>query len=364
LPDTLVRRLKIVKSRLRVLLATAGGTIAALLFLEGAVRPLATASQPPLPDPRSDRLTAPVVTSRQIEDGIAALSYSIAGARLTGNATLPNAPVVVILGDSHVAAREVRDSETMGSWLERIARANGKPINVRQYGWRGASPPQYLVAARDVIDTWHPAHVVIVLGGDDVGADPLNRHFPRMRIATDGSVQILTGFGPTAAHRLKRHDSGGSSLVALTHARWEKVLQRAPRFVRYHFQTAADERGPTPSASEIARVPHAEVFALSRAFGPSLTLVYTAAIRATGGDAPDPEETRLLTACTELGVHCISTRAEMVARRRAGEVFRGFSTTSLGIGHMNAAGHRLVAEQIWHAIRWRLPPSTQQMADR
>jgi lysophospholipase L1-like esterase len=268
--------------------------------------------------------------------------------------------VVVILGDSHVAAREVRDSETMGSWLERIARANGKPINVRQYGWRGASPPQYLLAAPDVIATWHPAHVVIVLGGDDVGADPLNRHFPRMRLARDGSVEILTD--QSSSHSIAR--SSQSSLVALTRARWEKVLRRTPRFVRYHFVSTTDDRGPAPSARDVARVPRAEVLALSRAFGPSLTVVYTAAIRATGGSAPDPEETRLLAACGELRVHCISTRAEMLARRKAGEVFRGFPTTTIGIGHMNAAGHRLVAEEIWHEIRWRLPASAQQIADR
>jgi len=101
-------------------------------------------------------------------------------------------------------------------------------------------------------------------------------------------------------------------------------------------------------------VPGAEVRALAQAFGPSLTLVYTAAVRATGGAQPDPEEAHLLAACAELRVHCISTRAEMLARRRVGEVFRGFPTTTLGVGHMNAAGHRLVAEEIWHEIRWRL----------
>jgi hypothetical protein len=354
-----------VRQRVRVLLATAGGTIAALLFLEGAVRPLATGLQPPVPDPAADRLYAPAITNRQIEEGISSSTYSIAGARLTGNETVRNAPVVVILGDSHVAAREVSDRETMGSWLERIARANGKAINVRQYGWRGASPPQYLLASRDVIRTWHPVHVVIVLGGDDVGADPLNRHYPRMRIASDGSVQIVTD--PALSHApANRHStlSTQSSLASLSRARWEKVLQRTPRFVRYHLHSDVDDRGPAPPASEIARVPHAEVLALSRAFGDSLTIVYAASVRATGGKTPDPEETRLLAACQELGVHCVSTRAEMLARREAGEVFRGFSTTTLGIGHMNAAGHRLVAEEIWHEIRWRLPASTHQIADR
>jgi lysophospholipase L1-like esterase len=336
--------------------------IAALLFLEGAVRPLATASPPPVPDPKADRLSAPIVTQRQIEEGISTSSYSIAGARLTGNESIPNAPVVVILGDSHVAGREVGDRETMGSWLERIARANDKPINVRQYGWRGASPPQYLLSAKDVIDTWHPAHVVIVVGGDDVGADPLNRHYPRMRIAADGTVDIVTNPDRTVrSSQLVR--SSQSSLVALSRARFEKMLQRTPRFVRYHFQSDADDRGPTPADGEVAKVPRAEVLALSRAFGESLTIVYTAAIRATGGASPDPEEVRLLSACEELRVHCISTRAEMLARRNAGELFRGFSTTTLGIGHLNAAGHRLVAEEIWHEIRWRLP-ATKQIADR
>ena len=346
------------------MLVTAAGMIAALLLLEGAMRPLVTASLPPVPDPAADRFGGPVVTNRQVEEGISTSTYSAAGARLTGNETIPNAPVVVILGDSHVAGREVGDRETMGSWLERIARVNGQPLNVRQYGWRRASPPQYLVVARDVIARWHPVQVVVVLGGHDMGADPLNRHYPRMRLSPDGSVQIVTAPKRSAARTRRRISSGGSSLVALARERFQNVAQRAPRFVRTHFPGSTEERGPTPTPTELARVPSAEVRALAQAFGPSLTLVYTAAVRATGGAQPDPEEAHLLAACAELRVHCISTRAEMLARRRVGEVFRGFPTTTLGVGHMNAAGHRLVAEEIWHEIRWRLPAPSQQIANR
>ena len=80
----------------------------------------------------------------------------------------------------------------MGAWVERLARNDLQPVNVRQYGWRGASPPQYLLAAHDVLARWNPTQVVIVLDGDDLGADPLNRRFPRMRILADDSVEIVT----------------------------------------------------------------------------------------------------------------------------------------------------------------------------
>ena len=169
------------------------GIIAALAVLEVGLRPLATADLPPLARPAADSLGSPVVTSRQLEEGIAESHFSSAGARLTGNPTIPGAPLIVILGDSHVVAREVTDVETMGSWVERLARAENYSINVRQYGWRGASPPQYLMVARDVMSHWHPAQVVVVLDGDDLGPDPLNRRFPRMRIGKNDAVQLVRG---------------------------------------------------------------------------------------------------------------------------------------------------------------------------
>ena len=69
----------------------------------------------------------------------------------------------MILGDSYVVAQAVADQETMGSRLERLARAEGDLINVRQYGWIGASPARYLTVARAVRERWAPRNVFIVL---------------------------------------------------------------------------------------------------------------------------------------------------------------------------------------------------------
>src|ERR1043165_2764431 len=100
------------------LVASVLGVFAALVVLELGLRPLATADLPPLARPAADRLAAPVITSRQLEEGIAEAHFSSGGARLTGNTVVAGGPVIVILGDSHVMAREISDEQTMGAWVE------------------------------------------------------------------------------------------------------------------------------------------------------------------------------------------------------------------------------------------------------
>ena len=337
------------------------GVIAALAVLEVGLRPLATADLPPLARPAADSIGGPVITSRQLEEGIAESHFSRAGARLTGNPTIPGAPLVVILGDSHVVAREVSDSQTMGSWVERLARGDRYSLNVRQYGWRGASPPQYLMVARDVMSHWHPTQVVVVLDGDDLGPDPLNRKFPRMRIGKNDAVQLVRGPREDFAAATTHHRF---TLATLARIRWQRVVERAPRSLRPYLSTQTEANGTTPPPALIAEVPRAEVKALARAFGPNLLIVYTADVRAVGGEKTDPGEERLLAACTAQGVRCVSMRSMMLAARRAGYVVRGFSTTTLGVGHMNAMGHELVGREIWELLRPIIPQVTSQLAAR
>jgi hypothetical protein len=301
------------------------------------------------------------VTSRQLEEGIAESHYSAAGARLTGNATIPGAPSIVILGDSHVMAREITDSETMGSWIERLARRDHHPVNVRQYGWRGASPPQYLLVAPQVIARWHPEHIVIVLDGDDLGPDPLNRRFPRMRIGGADSLEIVNAPTGTASSQTSHHYSTLATLVRL---RALQILARAPKTVRFWLHSQTESRGPQPSAEMIAAVPRAEVKALARAFGRNVLIVYTADVRVVGGDKPDPGEIRLLVTCAQQRIRCISMRSLMLNARSHGRVSRGFSTTTLGVGHLNATGHELVGRAVWDVIRATGGRPTTQIAER
>jgi hypothetical protein len=350
-----------VKDRLRNHLAAFGGVLLAVSLLEISLRPIASADLPPIARPKADALDLPVVTSRQLEEGIAESHFSRAGARLTGNTVIAGSPVIVILGDSHVAAREVRDRETMGAWVERLARLNHYPVNVRQYGWRGASPPQYLVVARDVLDHWHPTDVVVIVDGDDLGPDPLNRLYPRMRITGDDSVEIVNAPPNLKTAKIHHHES---TLGTLFRIRWKLIVERAPKTLRYWLRDPVEARGPMPDSATLAEVPRAEVKALARAFGRRLLIVYTADVRATGGEKTDAGERRFLAACADLDVRCISMRREMLAARKKGLVVRGFSTTTLGVGHLNAMGHELVGRAIWNEIQRREAPSTSQIAQR
>lgn len=337
------------------------GVMAALLVLEVGLRPLATADVPPLARPSADTLDSPVITSRQLEEGIAEAHFSSAGARLTGNTTVAGGPAIVILGDSHVMAREIGDGQTMGAWVERLARSNRYFVNVRQYGWRGASPPQYLLVAQDVLHRWNPAQVVVVLDGDDLGADPLNRRFPRMRIGRDDSVEIVREPGDVSVAAPVHHHF---TLATLFRIRWRQVIERSPKSVRYWLHAPLEPRGPMPDRRMINAVPRVEVKALARAFGSRLLIVYTADVRATGGEKVDAGEQRLLDACAAQRVRCMSMRPLMLAARRNGLVVRGFSTTTLGVGHLNSMGHELVGRAIWAAIRREAPPNTSLVADR
>ena len=123
---------------------------------ELALRAFATPGIPPVPRITSDSFATPVIVHRQLEEGVATSHFSDAGARLTGNTPIQSGNTAIILGDSYVVAEQVEDDQTMGAGLERLARENGVPLDVRQYGWSGASPAQYLYVAPSIRGHWKP----------------------------------------------------------------------------------------------------------------------------------------------------------------------------------------------------------------
>ena len=324
---------------LGVAVAIAGWEVAARLFIGDA-------RLPPRPRVWCDSVASATVESRQSEEGIAVARYSSCGARLTGRSFDATLPTVVILGDSYVAAREVADGETMGARLAAIAADVGKPVNVRQYGWGGASPAQYVVASRDVVRRWNPRDVVVVLSDDDLGANAIAGMPPRLRLASGGYSIDSTGLTPDAETAPRLLAIGGA-----LERRWAMIIARSPALVRRAIGpleaapvTLLDER-------DIPEVPTAVVRALAEAYGRRLLLVYVADVRATGGEHETTAESRLLLACKSLRVRCVSTRDAMVSSRTAGTLVRGFSNTVAGLGHLNGAGHALVARIMWQHLQ-------------
>lgn len=341
--------------RVRSAASLVGGIACGLLALEAALRIVVSPGTPPRPVVERDRVPGPAITVRQISEGIATSRFSRGGARLTGAPVMDGGETILVLGDSYVRAIEVGDAETMGAWVERWARAAGRPVNVRQYGWAGSSPAQYAAVAPQLLGMWQPSAVVVKIGRDDLEADALAGRYPRLRIGADGRPAVDPG--PPGFEREPPWYFQHSALGTLAWQRTEKTLRTAPLPLRrwFHLEVPGDfarsRGGPRPAATELARVPSAVVRLLDEAYGPRLVLVYVAWVGLAGNEAPDPVERDFFTACSAHRVRCASTRAPMIEARARGTFGAGFATTTPGEGHLNPAGHRIAASVIWDQLR-------------
>jgi hypothetical protein len=317
---------------------------------EVLLRCVSSPNPPPLPHVQRDHGGGIVLTTREIEEGIAVAHFSQAGARLTGNPPIPGGPAAVIVGDSYVVAQAVADRETMGAQLERIARDASVPLNVRQYGWSGASPAQYLLSAREIRARWSAAPVIIELSDNDLDFNTLTVASPRVRVLPNGRLRVI-GKSASLAPEPQHH----SALVELARHRWYDLRLRAPNWVRRFDVARATIPAPVsespPDSLELASLPSAVVRALAQAYGDNLSLIYLAEVRLAGDDSSSDIERRFLDACRREAVRCASTRSAMLVARRSGVITRGTSTNAIGNGHLNAAGHAVVASVIWPLVR-------------
>jgi hypothetical protein len=339
--------------RVTIVLRVVAGLIGGTLVLELVLRVFATPGFVPVPRIAADSFGAPAVVHRQIEEGVAAARFTKFGARLTGNLPLRSRPPVVILGDSYVVAEQVEDGETMGAELERIARANGLPLDVRQYGWSGASPAQYLYVADEARHRWGPRRV-IELTDNDLDFNALMLASPRLRVDSTGAARIVGAPIDTSPLPPRK-----SVLVMLLRHRWENVRRRLPRFIRSPWRateatpdsSAAAPRESAPDSSELARTPAAVVGALAGAYGEALSLIYIATVSVDGDSVPSTIERQFLDACARHRVDCASTRDAMLASRALGHMSHGNGMSPLGNGHLNKWGHAAVANVMWDRLR-------------
>jgi hypothetical protein len=321
--------------------------------MELGLRPFLTAAGPPPPQIELDSLTEPLLVRKQYDEGVSVFRFSRGGARATGNLPMTNAPVVVILGDSYVVAEAVEDDETMGSRLERTARAAGMAINIRQYGWSGASPSRYLMVAGAVLHRWNPPDVIIVLSDNDLDFNALWNARPRLRVSRENLVEIVPPLPPDGPDRPVDRFALASAIRQRT---WEfgVYASRSPRIaVREAVTSGPHEPAALPDSVQLARLPGAVVRSLAARFGDRLSLLYLAQVGITGDDSVTTIERSLLNACQETHLRCASTRTAMLKARRTGIIAHGFSNTTPGNGHLNAAGHQIAGDAMWALLHAR-----------
>ena len=300
----------------------------------------------------------PVRTVRSYYEGLAVAHFEPDGLgqlgnRLTGNQALRGAPEGLIVGDSHVVAYSVRDQDTMGAVVERLSRASGQPLNIRQYGWPGANAGTFLAAADALLQARKPAWVAVVLNSYNIGVNALTSHDWRMEVASDYSIRLIHGPYPRrTAFRDRFVQWTGRSALAL--ALWRRAgAIWSRRALESGTASTILERHNSRLAEEAARVPRATVMALKKSYGTRLIIIYAPPVAV---DDVEPVETELRNVCAEQGVAFLSVqRALLQDRNEHQRLSRGFHNTAPGVGHFNAIGHQIIGEEIWRYLCARSP---------
>ncbi len=322
------------------------GVLFGFLVMEAALRPIATPGT-------AKGLNRPY-TVRQYEEGIATANFAADQRRLTGQSQLPGANNILLLGDSYVYAGNVEDDETMGGRLENKLRTGGKPVNVVQYGWAGASVPEYVAVAERLLRQWNPGRVVIVLNRADLGTDPISvSDTSEYRMVVDDQGKW------TMVHEPKRRNAlglGGLRSKLTDHSAVFNMLYG--RYIRLSRSKLIDwpwERKETKPAVErdprLAAVPRASVQALKQAFGSRLLIAFDTDSRGAEHQ-PDPgREALFQQACRDEGVECVCLAQPIrQGEERLQRYAHGFHNTAPRIGHYNTTGHALVADTLYDAL--------------
>jgi hypothetical protein len=299
-----------------------------------------------------------VRTNRNYTEGLSVAHFEADGLgelgnRLTGNPPLSGASEILIVGDSHVIAQAVRDEETMGAVIEDLSRAAGRPFNARQYGWASGNAPTFLAAAGPLLRSRNPVWVAVVLNAYNVNPQALTTSKNwRMELAPDDSIRLIDVRPPsrTGWWNTVRQWAGHSILAIVLWRRFGLIrnqLANEENFAKREIAKPRDARLP----EEAAHVERATVLGLKKAYGSRLLIVYTPSSLGAGYIPREPAETELLRLCAEESVACLSVRAALERDRSDhSRLSRGFHNTGPGVGHFNAAGHRVIGEEVWRYL--------------
>ena len=297
----------------------------------------------------------PIRTTRAYTEGVAEShfvpdGFGTYGHRMTGNPPVPGAPTVMILGDSHIVQDSVNDSETVGSAVERLSRAAGHPVNVKQYGWYDTAAPTYIAEAPELLKHTRATKVVAFLNFTDISAEVFNGWYWQVRLNPDGSYRLIDERPPKVEDLNKvtiRDLAGMSRLMIAGRRRLINVLDASK---------AAPKSEAVAAAPDVAAIANFTVRGLKEAYGDKLLIVFTPICDARCTDKPDAKESELLRACRAESAHCVSVREEMLRELRDNRrLTRGFYNTAPGKGHLNAVGLEASGRVIWNELARSLP---------
>lgn len=251
-------------------------------------------------------------------------------------------PRVLVLGDSYAEALMIDDGDVFSDRLER-ALPRFQFLNA---GRMTRSAADYIALAPVYIARLHPAWTVIQVNINDFAEDafdhPDRSHFTW---SPDGQLHLEVVTPP--------HKRGPTYWLR------DRSMLAYFLWVRYGEYRASSGEAPLfrtasarPSPARTRDYPMEEIMDETvRAYDGRLTFALISPYHPEHPAEPNKDEARILAHCAARHLSCTSTRSGYRQFAHEGRSPFGFATSSFNEGHLNAAGHALLAQVIEAELR-------------
>ncbi len=327
------------------------GIVPAVLVLELAIRQYWVHAR--VWEPGYVKIPAPNSTSVWRTEGKGLVHRVEHGARA---GTLPDAPKVVVLGDSFTEALEVNDDEVYTFVAQSALQAQGVSLGLVNLGNAGRSVADYIGFADRGRRLYQPVWTVVTLRDDDLAEDTVRPAKTSLRKGPDG--KLLVSFDEKAEGEDARDLiwRSPSIFVRYTFYRLQKFIDAAaeePPMFR-----AADHEGKKkgpPTAAELEAYyatfdVEQALDLLHTAHDGKLTIVTLPYLEYEKDGTPQlldaPVRRRVLAWCAARKASCVEPGRAFLELARAHLSPFGFPNTRFNHGHMNREGHRLVGNAL------------------
>ncbi len=317
---------------------SAAGVLAVLLLGELAIRALALSRRRDFRIvPELGRVIPAGTTVRWGAEGFGETHFVADGEIAT---PYSNGRTVIVLGDSHTEAFQVDDRDKYVSVAETLLHGRGIPADLRNFGRSGLSMADYVWLVPVMRRRFQPAAIVIQIDEHDFDfhafGPTAGNHFvvrspTSIEVAHASEAEPQPGPEPRAVRLLNRLVRS-SQLVDYARYRYELSRNRAEGAaaapppglepglsIRLQAQLLREAAGETPVI--LLRLPYAP-------YAPAHTNPAFPALRRV------------------LPWRFLDPSGELLRSREAGHDPRTFYNTPMGGGHLNVAGHAIVARML------------------
>ncbi len=302
-------------------------------------------------------------------EGRATSFYGCHGINVYEDATTLEGDIVLLWGDSHVEAFQVSDDKKMAQVITRLARGNGSNLYALGMGRSAATVADHFFDMPHHEELFSPVvhHIIIVNSVDRLLPNTKQRrakflshpelHFePSSQQSLSKSREFLTGL--LGKYRLQTLLEVkllilGASAGTVHYPLWDRMrFSVGP--MKKDTSALFKEKIESPPMEESLRFALASI---QQQTDQPVTVVYSPTVpRLEGGevlytDEDEQKAVALKAACAAEGIGFVDMGSDYIEYFRSeGRFPRGFPNSRLGEGHINEAGHRLIAEKILEVL--------------